>query len=275
MADRVGDAGAWLGLAGRVCVVTGAGSGIGAETARHLAAAGGWVALLDRDGDAVQAVATDIKRQGHRAIGVQADVVVQESVQAAAARVAQELGRCHVLVNNAAMRHRQALVDFDIEAWNRVLSVNLTGALLCTQAFSAQMIAAGKGGSIVHVSSIVGGNPQFDGGAYSASKAGLGSLSRSLALELAPHHIRSNVVSPGFVVTPANEASYRDPATLASRQAMIPLGRPALPVDIANVILFLASDRAAYVDGQDIHVDGGVGTTLMSRVQRVPQGQST
>lgn len=271
MTESVGDAGAWLGLAGQVCVITGAGSGIGAETARHFATAGAWVAVVDRDGNAASTVAADIVRGDGRAIGVQADVGVAESVKTAAARILDELGPCRVLVNNAAIRHRQALVDFDLEAWSRVLSVNLTGALICAQVFSSQMIAAGFGGSIVNVSSIVGQHPQFDGGAYSASKAGLGSLSRSLALELAPHRIRSNVVSPGFVITPANEASYRDQATLASRESMIPLSRAAMPEDLANVILFLASDRAAYIDGQDIHVDGGVGVTVMSRVLRMPQ----
>jgi len=252
-------------------VVTGAGSGIGAETARSFASAGAHVAVLDRDADAAGAVAAGIVHDGGCAIGVHADVSLAESVKAAADRVQSELGACRVLVNNAAVRHRQALLDFDLEAWNRVLSVNLSGALVCTQVFAAQMIAAGQGGSIVHVSSIIGLHPQFDGGAYSASKAALGMLSRSLALELAQHRIRSNVVSPGFVVTPANAASYRDPETLAARQHMIPIGRAALPADLANVILFLASERAAYVDGQDIHVDGGVGITVMSRVPRAPQ----
>jgi NAD(P)-dependent dehydrogenase (short-subunit alcohol dehydrogenase family) len=263
--------GAWLALEGRVCVVTGAGSGIGAETARQFAAVGACVAVVDRDQAAALEVAAEIVHGGGRAIAVTADVGMIQTVKAAAERIEAELGPCSVLVNNAAVRHREALLEFDIEAWNRVLAVNLTGALVCTQVFAAQMIAAGHGGSIVHVSSIVGQHPQFDGGAYSASKAGLGMLSRSLALELAHHRIRSNVVSPGFVITPANAASYQDPETADARNRLIPLGRPAAQVDLANVILFLASCRAAYVDGQDIHVDGGVGTTLMSRVPRVPE----
>ncbi len=265
------DDGSWLGLAGQVCVITGAGSGIGAQTAHQFAAVGASVAVLDRDGDAAVAVAADIQRNGGRAIGIHADVADAPSVAAAAARVLAELGPCKVLVNNAAVRHREPLLSFGLEAWNRVLAVNLTGALLCTQAFAAQMIAAGLGGSIVHVSSLISNHPQFDNGAYSVSKAGLGMLSRSLALELAPHHIRSNVVSPGFVITPANEASYRDPDTAAARNRLIPIGRAAMPVDLANVIVFLASDRASYVDGQDVQVDGGVNTTLMSRVPRMAQ----
>lgn len=262
--------GTWLGLAGRVCVITGAGSGIGAETARQFASAGALVAVLDRDADSAAAVAAEIERCGGRGLGLQADVAHADSVAAAAARIQFELGPCRVLVNSAAVRHREALLDISLEAWNRVLGVNLTGALVCTQTFAAQMIAAGSGGSIVHVSSLLGHHPQFDGGAYSASKAALGMLSRSLALELAQHRIRSNVVSPGFTRTPANEAAYRDPETAAARQSLIPAGRVAAPADLAHVIVFLASDRADYIDGQDILVDGGIGNTLMSVVPRPP-----
>jgi NAD(P)-dependent dehydrogenase (short-subunit alcohol dehydrogenase family) len=265
----------WLGLERRVCVVTGAGSGIGAQTARELARTGAWVAVVDRFGDAASAIAAEIEGAGGRAIGIQADVANTASVAAAAARVQAELGPCRVLVNNAAVRHRSPLMAFGLEAWNQVLSVNLTGALLCAQAFGAQMITAARGGAIINVSSVVNNNPQFDNGAYSVSKAGLGMLTRSLALELAPHRIRCNTVSPGFVITPANAASYQDPATAASRVSQIPIGRAAQPVDLANVIVFLASDRSDYVDGQDIHVDGGVGVTLMSRTARVPQGNTT
>ena len=266
--------GGWLGLERRVCVVTGAGSGIGAQTAQQFASTGAWVAVLDRDAEGAGAVAADIVRNGGRAIGVQADVASAASVAKAATRIQSDLGPCRVLVNTAAVRRRAALMDFTLEDWNHVLSVNLTGALLCSQVFGAQMIAAGHGGSIVHVSSLISHNPQFDNAAYSVSKAGLSMLSRSLALELAPHHIRSNVVSPGFVITPANEASYRDPDTAAARNALIPAGRAAIPVDLANVIVFLASDRSDYVVGQDIQVDGGVNATLMSRVPRMPQKPS-
>ncbi|MCC6196871.1 MAG: SDR family oxidoreductase [Burkholderiales bacterium] len=263
-----------LGLEGWVCVVTGAGSGIGAETARELAAEGAWVAVVDRDGDSAARVAAEIARGGGRAIGVTADVGQVESVAAAAAQIEAALGPCRVLVNNAAVRHREELLGMGVEAWNAVLAVNLTGALVCTQAFVSQMIGAGRGGSIVHVSSILGHHPQIGAGAYSVAKAGLGMLSRVLSLELAPHGIRSNVVSPGFTRTPANEASYRDPETAAARARMIPAGRPATPADLAQVIVFLASDRAAYIDGQDVVVDGGVSNTLVGLVPR-PRGEPT
>lgn len=262
------EVGAWLGLAGQVCVVTGAGSGIGAETARQFASAGALVAVLDLDAEAAAAVAAGIVDAGGRAIGVAADVSMPDSVAAAAERVRQELGLCKVLVNNAAARHRAALADIDLAAWNRVLAVNVTGPLLCSQAFSAQMIEAGRGGSLVQVGSLLGQHAQLDAGAYCASKGALLMLSRCLALELAPHGIRSNVVSPGFTRTPANEASYRDAETAAARARLIPAGRVALPADLAQVVLMVASERAGYVNGEEITVDGGVGVTLMGRVPK-------
>jgi NAD(P)-dependent dehydrogenase (short-subunit alcohol dehydrogenase family) len=266
---------AWLGLTGWVCVITGAGSGIGAETARQFASAGASVAVVDRDVESATGVATEIERSGGRAIGVVADVARADMVAAAAARIQTELGPCRVLVNNAAARHRGSLLDMSMEDWSGVLAVNLTGALVCTQVFAAQMIAGGRGGSIVHVGSILGHHPQIDGGAYSVSKAGLGMLSRMLSLELARHRIRSNVVSPGFTRTPANEASYQDPDTAAARQRRIPLGRVATPAELAPVIAFLASDRSGYIDGQDVVVDGGVSNTLMSVVPRPPAKSTT
>lgn len=270
MNDSVGTAvGTWLGLVGQVCVVTGAGNGIGAETARQFASAGALVAVLDLDGDAASTVAAEIRRSHGRALGLRADVASAESIRVAALEVERELGPCRVLVNNAATRHRQALMQVALESWNQVLAVNLTGALICSQAFVPQMIAAGRGGSLIHVGSILGQHPQVDAAPYSASKAALGMLSRSLALELSAHQIRSNLVSPGFTRTQANEASYRDPETAAARQRLIPAGRAASPADLAQVVMFLASDRASYINGEDIAVDGGVGSTLMSRVPRV------
>ena len=258
----------WLALQDTVCAVTGAGSGIGAETARQLAAAGARVAILDQNHAAAVEVAAAIQRGGGIARAIRTDVGARSSVAAAASEVLEHLGPCRVLVNNAAIRHRASLTDIQLEHWNRILSVNLTGALLCTQAFSAHMVAEGRGGSIVHVSSVVGSYPQFDGGAYSASKAGLNMMSRTLALELGPRGIRSNVVSPGFVLTPANAVSYSDPAITQARREMVPARRIADPVDLANVILFLASDRSSYVDGQEIQVDGGVTLTAMSRAPK-------
>lgn len=260
---------AWLGLAGKVCVITGAARGIGAETARQLAAAGARVALLDRDGAVAADVAAEINVHGGVAISLEVDVTHVPGIAAAALQVQERLGPCQVLVNNAALvGYAGPLMDADLDQWNKMLAVNLTGALVCAKAFAAQMQAAGHGGSIVNVTSICGHFPLPQGGAYSVGKSGLMMMTRLMALELAAHGIRCNSVSPGLVRTPATEAAYIDPVVSAGRQQMVPSGRVADPVDLANVIAFLASDRAGYVNGQDILVDGALGQTLMTLVPK-------
>jgi NAD(P)-dependent dehydrogenase (short-subunit alcohol dehydrogenase family) len=259
----------WLGLSGRVCVVTGGGSGIGADAARELAAAGARVAVLDRNADAASDVAAAIGRAGGHAISLTADVANPEAVAAAAEQLLRDLGPCQVLVNNAALvGYAGALMDGDMQLWDRMLAVNLTGALTCTRAFARQMINAGRGGAIVNVASICGHVPLAYGGAYSVGKSGVMMMTRMLALELAEHHIRCNSVSPGLVRTPATEAAYADTAVADARRNMVPSGRVADPVDMANVITFLASDRSGYVNGQDILVDGALSQTLMSLVPK-------
>ena len=258
----------WLGMSGRVCVVTGAGSGIGAQTARELAALGASVALIDLDGLAAASVVTGIERAGGQAIGIEADVTHVDAIAAASETVLHHFGHCEVLVNNAALvGYVGALIDSDLEQWNRMLSVNLTGPLICTRAFARQMMAAG-GGSIINVTSICGHLPLPGGGAYSVTKSGLMMLTRMLALELAQYGIRCNSVSPGLVRTPATEVAYSDLESAEARKRMVPSGRIADPVDLANVITFLASDRAEYINGQDILVDGALSQTLMGLVPK-------
>ena len=190
----------WLQLEDKVCVVTGAAGGIGMEIARELASVGARVALLDRDEAGAARAAADIAESGARAIALGCDITDKADVERAAAAVERELGRCDVLVNNAATIYAAALMDIDIERWHRLMAVNLDGFLLCAQAFGRQMIAAG-GGSMVHVASISGRVPQPYSGPYSISKAGVKMLSQLLAVELGEHRIRSNVVSPAMVRT--------------------------------------------------------------------------
>ncbi len=263
------DGTSWLGLAGRVCVVTGAGSGIGAETARQLAVAGARVAVIDRNGDAAALVAAEINRAGGRAIAIEADVSQSQAIVAAAEQVQKDLGACEVLINNAALvGYAGPLLTVDTVQWNQGLAVNLTGALVCAQVFTAQMIAAGNGGTIVNVASICGHLPLPHGGAYSVSKSGLMMLTRMLALELAEHRIRCNSVSPGYVRTPATAAAYSEAVIAEGRRRMIPSGRIGEPEDLANVIMFAASDRAAYLNGEDILVDGGVHHALLAIIPK-------
>ncbi len=256
----------WLGLQDRVCVVTGAGGGIGRAVALGMAQAGASVVLLDNNAGNCQATADALASTGARTLALQCDIADPDSV-AAAERRAQALGPCDILVNNAGMLLSGPLATVSLEDWNRLLAVNLTGYLLCAQAFGKSMIERERG-AIVHTASIAGSNPQGFSGAYSVSKAGVLMLSRQLAVEWGPHGVRSNVMSPGLVRTPMSETFYQDPQILQRRSASIPLGRIGSPEDMAQVVLFLASDRASFVNGQEIIVDGGFEHMLMSLVPR-------
>lgn len=258
----------WLELEGKVCVVTGAASGIGAEIARQLASVGAKVAVLDRDEPGAQATAQAITASGAQAIAVACDIADKASVDRAADQVERELGRCDVLVNNAATIYAAALMDIDLQRWNQLMAVNVGGFLLCSQAFGRQMIAAGGGGSIVHIASISGRVPQPYSGPYSVSKAGVKMLSQLLAVELGEHGIRSNVVSPAMVRTPLTEGIYQNPEVLRRRENIVPARRISGPRDLAEVVLFLASARSGYVNGQDILVDGGLSTAWLTLIPR-------
>lgn len=257
----------WLGLAGRVCVVTGGGSGIGEGIARELSAAGARVAVVDRDAAGAARVAAELEGQGAKALAVTCDTTQEADVAAAADAVRRHLGPCAVLVNNAGILRPGALDEVSLETWNAVLAVNLTGYLIAARAFGKDMLAA-KRGSIVHISSIAGLNQQPRSGAYSASKAGVLMLSKQLSVEWGALGVRSNVVMPGLIRTPLSATFYADPAFEAKRVAMIPARRIGEPADIANAVAFLASDRSSYVNGGEILVDGGLDGMLMDLVPR-------
>jgi len=257
----------WLGLRGRVCVVTGAGSGIGRAIATAMAGAGAVTALLDRNRAACEEVTAELRAEGGRALPIECDTSDAASVTAAAEEVQRSCGTCDVLVNNAGLLRAGGLDNLSLADWNQTLSTNLTGYLLCAQAFGRQMRAAGRG-SIVHVASVAAHHPQPRSGAYSASKAGVAILSQQLALEWGPSGVRSNAVSPGLIRTPLSEAFYQAPGVTERRAAMVPSRRIGTPQDIADVVVYLASDRAAYVNGADVAVDGGFAAVLMDTVPR-------
>ncbi|HMN78979.1 MAG TPA: SDR family oxidoreductase [Burkholderiaceae bacterium] len=256
----------WLGLHGKVVTITGAAGGIGEAMARAFATAGARLALLDV-APGVEALAADLRRAGADAVALSCDVGDAAGVDDAASRVLQALGPCDVLVNTAAILRPGDLIDLPADAWNRMLAINLGGYFLCAQAFGRQMRTRGKG-ALVHVASTAGMLPQPHSSAYSITKAGISMMSRVLAAELGPAGIRSNVVSPGMVRTPMSEAFYRDADLLARRERAVPLRRIGMPDDIAVVAMYLASERAGYVTGQDIVVDGGVMTALATLIPR-------
>jgi NAD(P)-dependent dehydrogenase (short-subunit alcohol dehydrogenase family) len=272
MAEKMDESGAgWLGLSGRVCAVTGAGGGIGAEIAGQLVRAGARVALLDRNAETLQSVAQGLGQatngQDDQVMQFACDVTRADSIQSAAQQIHAAWGPVTLLVNNAGALYADALMDIALDKWNQLLAVNLSGYLLCAQVFGRQMIAAG-GGAMVHVASIAGSVPQPYSGAYSVSKAGVMMLSRLLAVELGEHGVRSNVVSPAMICTPMSEGIYADPQVRRRREEIVPAGRIGTPEDIAAAVLFLASERAGYLSGQELLVDGGLTQAWLAMIPR-------
>ena len=257
----------WLGLSGRVAVVTGGGGGIGRATAIGFARAGARVAALDRDERGRAGPQAKRREVGDGHLVASCDTTSEDNVAAVAAAVARTLGPCDILVNTAAVLRPGGLDTLPLAEWNAVLAINLTGYFICAQAFGRQMRKAGRG-SLIHVASIAASNAQGQSGAYSVSKAAVVMLSQQLAAEWGPHGIRSNVVSPGLVVTPMSQAFYDTPGVTERRTAVVPLRRIGAPQDMADATLFLASDRASYINGEEIIVDGGYARTLMSHVPR-------
>ena len=256
-----------FGRSGRVCVVTGSASGIGRAIAVALAGEGARVAILDCNAQGSAATAVEITRAGGQATAIDCDTSELASVRSAAERSAAAFGPCDVLVNNAGVLRPGPLETLTLGEWNKVLAVNLTGYLLCAQAFGAQMRTHGKG-AMVHAASIAANYVTAFSGAYSVAKAGLTMLSRQIAVEWGPHGIRSNVVHPGLILTPMSQAFYDQPGTTERRSQAVPSGRIGLPEDIAQAVLFLASERSAYIDGQEITVDGGFTRMLMGLIPR-------
>ena len=257
----------WLGLSGRVCVVTGGGGGIGRAVASSLARAGARVAAHDLDERGLEGTGAELLKISGGHIVTRCDTSSVDSVTAASEAIEKALGSCGVLVNAAAVLRPGGLENLSLAEWNAVLSVNLTGYFLCAQVFGRQMRKLGRG-SLVHVASIAGSHAQGKSGAYSVSKAGVIMLSRQLASEWGPQGIRSNVVSPGMVITPMSQSFYDTPGVTERRTAVVPARRIGMPQDIADAILFLASDRSSYVNGDEITVDGGYANMLMNLVPR-------
>jgi 3-oxoacyl-[acyl-carrier protein] reductase len=243
-------------LAGRAALVTGAQQGIGRAVALALADAGADVGInwLDDEAAATR-VAGEIAARGRRAVPVRGDVARPADAAAMVGAVADALGRLDVLVNNAGVFPRVAFLDMTERDWDGVLGVNLKGSFLVAQAAARAMVAAGRGGAIVNLSSsAIRGQPL--GVHYSASKAGVIGLTRAMALALAPHRIRVNAIAPGLTDTAQPRYGHSE-AELAEMAAQIPLGRMGRPDDVGAVAVFLASDEARWVTGQTLHVNGG------------------
>ena len=251
----------WLGLGGKVAVVTGAAGGIGREISAALTAAGAHVAMLDLKGTEEASAET-----AGDTVAIPCDVTDDASVATARELVTEAFGPADILVNNAAFLAPGPLESVPLTDWDRMLQVNLTGYLRCAQAFGTDMRSKGAG-ALIHIASIAATQPQPFSASYSPGKAGVAMMSRQLAYEWGPMGVRSNCVSPGLVRTPMSEAFY-DPDTKARREAIVPMRRIGTTQDIADAVTFLASARASYVSGQNITVDGGLAQIVMGTVPR-------
>ncbi len=245
-------------LIGKTALVTGSRRGIGQAIALAIAGAGADVVVCDlvTEDSRLDPVVEEIRKIGRRSMAVRADVSRKEDVEIMV-RTAAKMGRIDILVNCAGIWiPGQTLLECTEENWDRVMDTNLKSMYLCCQAAGKIMVQQ-KSGNIINLSSRVGLDPGIGVGAYSISKAGIIMLTRQLSLELAPYHIRVNAIAPGIVKTDFNLDFWKNPDTGRAAEASVPLGRLAEPEDIADAVVFLASDAARYITGEVLNISGG------------------
>jgi NAD(P)-dependent dehydrogenase (short-subunit alcohol dehydrogenase family) len=245
-------------LKDKVAIITGAGRNIGETTAKLFAAHGAKVAVVDLDKTRAEKVAAEIRADGGVAEAFMADVSNEPACEQMVAGAAARLGRVDILVNNVAISDNKNMMDITLEEWNRVMAITLGSPFIMGRAAARQMIAQGTGGVIINIGSTSGfyGRPRAI--AYTAAKGGVANLTRSMAIQLAPHNIRVVLAVPNKIGSPVGKDEFNpERPTPNLRQS-----RAGTPMDMAKVLLFLASDDADFITGTSVFVDGGV-TALM------------
>lgn len=240
-------------LINKVAIITGAGRGIGKAIALGLAEEGAKVILAARTTEQVEKTAGEIIEKGGKAVAVTADVRYKENVDTLIDNAVNAFGKIDILVNNAGGMFAVPTINMSENQWDVIVAENLKSVFLCSQA-TARVMMLQKKGSIVNIASIVGIVAQPLNSAYAASKAAVINLTKTMAIELAPH-IRVNSIAPGLIITPGTEWLYDSPGGAASE---IPLARGGKPEDIVGGVIYLASEASSYVTGQTIVIDGGL-----------------
>ena len=243
-------------LEGRRALVTGATKGIGLEACKVLADAGADIAAVGRDADGLQEAKTTVEKMGRKCVAISADLSTLEGPKDAAAKALAAFGTIDILVNCAGVTTIKSIVDTPDADWAWVNNVNLRAPFLLAQALAANMIKQ-KMGKIINVSSQSGVVALADHSAYGASKGGLNMLTKVMTIEWARHNIQANTICPTVILTPMGEMVWGDPAKGHPMKAKIPAGRFGKTVEVADLILFLASGASDMINGQDILIDGG------------------
>ena len=248
----------------RIALITGAGGGLGAAIAGRMAEDGCRVALLDNDAVTVEAQARAIPG----ALGLAADVTDERQIDDAVARIIEHFGAApDILVNNAGIVRFGDILEQSVADFRRVIDVNLVGTYIVSRAVGRHMVARGSG-VIVNITSLNALAPSPDAGAYPCSKAAVASLTQHLALSLGPRGVRVNAVGPGFIDAGMSAPIYADPAVRETRGSTVPAGSIGTAEDVADAVQFLVSDKARYVMGQHLMVDGGVSFSLKLQMPR-------